>query len=73
MPRRLLLFLAMIAIAAPVSAQNKKPKKTRDMLVREDREVFADSEYWIYNDLPRAMAEAKRTGKPLFAVVRCVP
>ena len=29
--------------------------------------------HWIYDDLPRAMAEAKATGKPLLVVLRCVP
>jgi hypothetical protein len=28
---------------------------------------------WIYDDLPGAFAEAKRTGKPLMVVFRCVP
>jgi hypothetical protein len=28
---------------------------------------------WIYDDLPKAFAEAERTGKPLMAVFRCVP
>ncbi len=31
------------------------------------------SDLWIYNDLPSAMAEAKRTNKPLFVTFRCVP
>jgi hypothetical protein len=28
---------------------------------------------WIYDDLPRAMAEAKAAGKPVCVVLRCVP
>src|SRR6185436_1652638 len=28
---------------------------------------------WIYNDYQRGFAEAKRTGKPLLVVLRCVP
>jgi len=28
---------------------------------------------WIYDDLDAAIAEAKRTGKPLMVVLRCVP
>jgi hypothetical protein len=31
------------------------------------------AEHWIYDDLPKAAAEAKATGKPLLVVVRCVP
>ena len=26
---------------------------------------------WILNDLPSAQAEARKTGKPIFAVFRC--
>ncbi len=29
--------------------------------------------HWIYDDLPKALAEAKATSKPLFIVLRCVP
>ena len=28
---------------------------------------------WIYDDFEAAVAEAARTGKPLMAVLRCVP
>jgi hypothetical protein len=29
--------------------------------------------HWIYDDFPRAQAEARRTGKPLLVLFRCVP
>lgn len=29
--------------------------------------------HWIYDDLPRAVSQAKSTGKPLLVVLRCVP
>jgi hypothetical protein len=51
----------------PSEAQDRKAK------VLEDRaEVEADG-YWIYNDLPRGIEEAKKTGKPLLVVFRCLP
>lgn len=28
---------------------------------------------WIYDDLPKAIAQAQQTGKPLLVVLRCVP
>jgi hypothetical protein len=31
------------------------------------------TDVWVYNDIPAAMAEARRTGKPLFVTFRCVP
>jgi hypothetical protein len=27
---------------------------------------------WIYDDLPAGLAQAKKTGKPLLVVLRCV-
>ena len=42
------------------------------------RERLKDSngvqtDLWVYNDIPKAMAEAKRVKKPLFVTFRCVP
>jgi hypothetical protein len=40
------------------------------------REALKDipiADHWIYDDLPKAVAEAKETGKPLLVVLRCVP
>jgi serine protease Do len=31
------------------------------------------ADHWIYDDWPKAVAEAKVTGKPILAVIRCVP
>lgn len=31
------------------------------------------ADHWIYDDWPRAVAEARQSGKPLWVVVRCVP
>ncbi len=42
----------------------------RDRLADENGR---DSEVWVYNDIPAAMAAARRTGKPLFVTFRCVP
>lgn len=47
--------------------------KTREEKVREDRAKVEAEGFWIYNDLPRGFAEAKRTGKPLLVVLRCIP
>ncbi|MFO0912514.1 MAG: Trx7/PDZ domain-containing (seleno)protein [Pirellulales bacterium] len=46
---------------------------TREEKVRRDRQTVESTGYWIYNDLPRAWAEAKETGKPLVVVLRCIP
>ncbi len=47
--------------------------KSREEKVREDRAKVEAEGFWIYNDLPRGFAEAKRTGKPLLVVLRCIP
>lgn len=33
----------------------------------------AEDNNWVYNNLAKGFAEAKRTGKPLFVVIRCPP
>lgn len=56
-----LIALALSGLdAAPVSAQKGK---FRDDAVR----------YGWTEDLPAAMKEAKRTGKPVVVVLRCIP
>jgi serine protease Do len=39
--------------------------------IQDEHAVGAEG--WIYNDIARGFAEAKRTGKPLFVTFRCVP
>jgi hypothetical protein len=52
-------------------AQEKK--KTRDQMVRDDRERVTADGFWIYNDLPKAFEQAKSSGKPIVVVLRCIP
>ncbi len=47
--------------------------KDREGAVRNDRSTMQNDSRWIYNDWRRGFAEAKRTGKPLLVVLRCVP
>ena len=47
--------------------------KTREQKVREDRTRIEAEGFWIYNNLPKAFEEAKRTGKPILVVLRCIP
>ncbi len=41
--------------------------------VLEDIRTFSTPSRWIYNDLPRAIEQAKLQGKPLMIIFRCVP
>jgi len=59
-----LLFLPSVINAQP---------KSRDTLVRDDLKLVSGIDRWIYNDLPKAVAKAKATGKPLLVVLRCIP
>jgi hypothetical protein len=62
---------SLVGMATQISGQEKK--KTREMLVRDDRANVEEDGFWIYNDLPKATAEAKKSGKPLLIVFRCIP
>ena len=41
--------------------------------VHKDLKDFTSEGRWIYNDLPRGFEEAKKSGKPLLVVLRCIP
>lgn len=60
----LVLVGALLAMAVPLHAQSELQKELKDLDV---------APHWLYNDLPRAMAQAKDTGKPVLVVLRCVP
>lgn len=66
----LLLTLAFTLVALFSRAETVKD---REGAVRQDRAALEKDARWIYNDFQRGFAEAKRTGKPLMAVLRCVP
>jgi serine protease Do len=61
----LLAVLASDALGATV--------KDREAAVRSDRTTMESDARWVYNDVQRGFAQAKRTGKPLLVVLRCVP
>ena len=47
--------------------------QTREEIVRGDKAKVEAEGFWMYNDIPGAFAEAKRTGKPIVVVLRCLP
>lgn len=63
-------WLVVTAVATAAFAQ---AVKDRAGAVRNDREMMASDPRWIYNDYERGFAEARRLGKPLLVVLRCVP
>jgi hypothetical protein len=47
--------------------------QTREEKVRNDRAKIEAEGFWIYNNMPAALAKAKQTGKPILVVLRCLP
>jgi serine protease Do len=47
--------------------------KDREGAVRKDRATMEFDARWVYNDIESGFAAAKRSGKPVLAVLRCVP
>ncbi|MBC8002358.1 MAG: thioredoxin family protein, partial [Opitutaceae bacterium] len=63
-----LLLLTASPLTSPVAFAADAQSK-----VLEDIQRFAEPSRWIYNDLDRGLAEAKKTNKPLLVIFRCVP
>ena len=61
-----LLVVATLAFGQAAHAQTKLLDVLKDENAR-------NADFWIYNDLAAARAEAKRANKPLFVTFRCVP
>lgn len=45
----------------------------RDTKVRNDRAAVRATGLWVYNDLSQGIALARKTGRPLLVIFRCVP
>ena len=64
-----MFFVAVVlATAAGLAAPQEREAK-----VRRDREKVEEDGFWIYNDLARGLKSAEETGRPLVAVIRCIP
>ncbi|WP_009963870.1 Trx7/PDZ domain-containing (seleno)protein [Verrucomicrobium spinosum] len=66
-------FFVLGALIAAAVGLRAEAVKDREGAVRKDRATWENDGRWIYNDLDRGFAEAKRTGKPLLVVLRCIP
>jgi len=65
--------LVVAALLCLVTVANAETVKDREGAVRGDRDKMQNDARWIYGDIERGFAEAKRTGKPLLVVLRCIP
>lgn len=69
MLRQMLLFATGLVLAT----HNVSAALSRDQMVLNDRDDVLGGGKWIYNDFTKGLDEARRTGKPLLVVLRCVP
>lgn len=70
--RLLLAWAALVFGSIPLTAF-AQAKPTREEKVRADKAKVEAEGFWIYNDLDHGLALAKKTGKPLVVVLRCIP
>lgn len=68
--KRIWIAAALAAVPLLSAALAQQDRNTR---VLNDRDRIERSGFWIYNDLNRGIAEAKKANKPLLVVFRCVP
>ena len=64
---------ASFAVAFGTLLLHAESVKDREGAVRQDRAKLEHDDRWIYDNFQRGFEEAKRTGKPLLVVLRCVP
>ena len=66
--RRIRFWTAVLVLGLASTLAAKEDEALKEAL--EDHLVHAD---WIYDDVDKGFAEAKKTGKPLLVSFRCVP
>ena len=66
-------WVLWVSLLIGVSGGHAAAVKDREGAVRGDKAAMANDARWIYHAVDRGFAEAKKTGKPLLVVLRCVP
>lgn len=69
MNRALLALIVIYCLPALASGETG----SREEKVRADKARVEAEGFWIYNDLDKAYATARETGKPILVVLRCLP
>jgi hypothetical protein len=64
-PLRCLILMLSLLLGTPPRLPAQEPNPLRDKL----KDTAADTS-WIYDDIDKGFAEAKRTGKPMLVVFR---
>lgn len=65
------LLTTIVLCCVPVFVRGESG--SREEKVRADKARVEAEGFWIYNDLKKAYATARETGKPLLVVLRCLP
>ena len=66
---RFFVVVMLLSCISPLAhAQNEREQK-----VAEDKHHFDSKSDWLYNDLTAAYRQSRDTGKPILAVLRCIP
>lgn len=65
-----LAALAAFVLLVPAGSETVADRKGA---ILQDRASLENDARWIYDDYERGFAEARRTGKPLLVVLRCIP
>lgn len=74
MPNSLRRFFGWVSsVLLLVTCSDMASAVDRETQVRDDRKLLEKNDYWIYNDLPKAFAEARKKDKPILVVFRCIP
>jgi hypothetical protein len=71
----ILLSIALalaLALASVASAQPAKQTTAQLQAAINDLHILGN-DFWIYNDLAGAIAQARQSNKPIFVTFRCVP
>jgi hypothetical protein len=66
-------WLVIVCCVGFCSLASSAGAQTREEKVRNDRKKVEAEGFWIYNDLAKGFDEAKKSGKPLLVVLRCIP
>lgn len=67
------LFGIVAGVLIAATGATAAPPNTREAKVRADKANVEKDESWVYNDFAKATDEAKKSGKPLLVVLRCIP
>jgi hypothetical protein len=66
-------IVSILAVVCLITQGIADEKNRREQSVREDKKNLATDSRWLYNDIQSGFDAAKKLGKPLLVVLRCVP